>query len=133
MMTLRALRPAHARQTTEKGTGLFVPLTVALWPEEGKWLSECIEFGIGSFGETPDEAAEEAVDAVCSYLNTIEALGERERVFAEKSITMYLGVPAEVHLPALRRDLAERADLQLRPFEVPIHLLAAAAEHADFQ
>lgn len=99
---------------------LLVPLTIAVWDEDGKWLSECLEFGIGSFGTTPDDAAEQAMDAICSYLNTIEELGERERVFAEKSIVTYVASPAELRLPRLSRELAQRKGLQLRPYEYPI-------------
>jgi hypothetical protein len=101
---------------------LIVPLTIAVWREDGQWLSECLELGIGTFGSTPDDAASEAVDAVYSYLNTLEKLGERERVFAEKSISTYVGVPAEVHLPHLSRSVMARESIQVRPYEFPISL-----------
>jgi len=96
---------------------LVVPLTIAVWREDDAWLSECLELGIGSFGESPDEAATQAMDAVCSYLNTLEELGERPRVFAERSIVTYFGEPAEFHLAQMTRELAQRDALQLRPFE----------------
>lgn len=99
---------------------LIVPLTIAVWREDDQWLSECLELGLGTFGSTPDEAASEAMDAVCSYLNTLEELGERERVFAEKSIPTYDGAPAEVHLPGLSRSVMDRESIQVRPYECPI-------------
>lgn len=98
----------------------IVPLTIAVWREDDQWLSECLELGIGTFGSTPDDAANEAMDAVCSYLSTLEELGERERVFAEKSISTYVGEPAEVHLPHLSRSVMDREAIQVRPYEVPI-------------
>jgi len=98
---------------------LHALLTIALWPEGDRWLSECIELGVGSFGATPNEAYEEGVDAICSYLNTLEQLGERERVFAEKSVTTYIDKPAELHLAHVPRAIADRPEMQLRPYETP--------------
>jgi len=48
------------------------------------------------------------MDAVCSYLNTLEALGEREMVFAERSLAVYTSPPASVRLAELPRDVADR-------------------------
>lgn len=45
---------------------LIVALTIAVWHEDDRWLSECLELGIGTFGADPDDAAEQAMDAVCS-------------------------------------------------------------------
>jgi len=61
---------------------LTIAVTIALWKEGRHWLSECLEFGVGSFGATPEEATEQAIDALTSYLNTLDERGERERVFA---------------------------------------------------
>ena len=135
MAALRTVRRARTRRSAGQvgETTLFVPLSIAIWHEEGKWLSECIELGIGSFGDNPDDAAEEAMDAVTSYLNTLEELGERDRVFAEKSILTYMAIPAEVPMPALPRALAERDGLQIRPFEVPIVLTGAGSTDAPLQ
>ena len=99
---------------------LTIAVTIALWQEGDHWLSECLEFGVGSFGSTPDEAAEQAIDALGSYLNTLEALGERERAFAERSIVPYVTEPAEFRLAKLPTDLARRAGFQIRARELPV-------------
>ncbi len=113
----RRLRPSRAAVGE---TILFVPLTIAVWLENERWLSECLELGVGTFGADPQDAADQAMDAVCSYLNTLEELGERERVFAEKSIAVYTSPPAEVHVPHLSREIVERDQIQIRPFEFPM-------------
>jgi predicted RNase H-like HicB family nuclease len=120
-MALKALTRFRPQEKPEPGAvQLRALLTVAVWPEGDKWLSECLELGVGSFGSNPDEAMEEAIDAIGAYLNTLEELGERERVFAEKSIPTYVIAPAEFHLPHVPRALAERKAIQFRPFEAPI-------------
>jgi len=91
-----------------------VPLTVAVWPEGEQWVAQCLEFDIASQGHDADEAAGEVMDAVCSYLNTLEELGEREKVFAERSIAIFETTPASLPLHQLPREVAERANLQVR-------------------
>lgn len=108
-----------ARKQRGADPSLLLPLTIVVWQEEDQWVSQCAEFYVASSGETADEAVEEAVDAVCSYLNTIEALGERERVFAERSIAVYASPPAEFHFH-LKRELLERQGVQVRPVELPL-------------
>lgn len=123
MTAMQAVRRVLG-QRSQGATGLTVPLTIAIWREDDHWLSECVELGVGSFGSDPQDAAEQAMDAVCSYLNTLEELGERERVFAEKSISVYTGSPAEVHLAHLSREMVTRRDIQIRPFEAPLSSFA---------
>jgi len=86
----------------------FVPLTIAAWPEGDQWVSHVLELDIASVGTDADNAFEQAMDAVCSYLNTLEALGEREMVFAERSLAVYTSPPASVRLAELPRDVADR-------------------------
>ena len=99
---------------------LYLLLTVAVWPEGDQWVSQCLELDIASCGDSPDEAAAEASDAVCSYLNTLEELGERERVFGERSLRVFEMPPAEVPLASLPREVAERQGVQVRSLEIPI-------------
>ena len=102
------------------GRHLVIPLTVAVWPEGDEWVSQCIELDIASAGRTADEAADECMDAVCSYLNTLEELGERERVFADRAIPVYEVTPARVRLADIPREMAERPHFQVRPIEIPM-------------
>jgi len=103
-----------------EGTGLVLPVTVALWREGDAWISQVLELDVASFGPDPDEAVDQAIDALCAYLNTLEELGERSRVFAEHSIATYVSPPAEVSVPDVPRELTQRAEFQLRTREVPV-------------
>ena len=95
-------------------------VTIAVWQEGVHWVSECLEFGVGSFGPSADKAAEEAMDALCSYLNTLEELGERDRIFRERSIVTYVTEPLEFSLAKLPTEFTKRAGFQLRARELPL-------------
>jgi hypothetical protein len=97
-------------------------VTIAIWPEDDQWVSQCLEFDIASSGPDPDTAALEAGDAVCSYVNTLEELGERDRVFAERSIAVYAMLPAIWRPSDVPREIANRDRLQVRPASVPVDL-----------
>jgi len=118
--TMGAMSTSRVRAGAPRTHKLTIAVTVALWQEGDHWLSECLEFGVGNFGSTPDEAAEQAIDALGSYLNTLEELGERERVFAERSIVPYVTEPAEFSLAKLPIELAKRTGLQIRARELPV-------------
>lgn len=64
----------------------FIEVTLVTSKEEGGYVSTCLELGIASQGETVDEAFDNIRDATLVYLNTIERLGERQRVFRERGI-----------------------------------------------
>lgn len=119
MQTLRR-RLAGGPPEAPSGKKLIASLTVAVWPEGDQWVSQCIELDVASSGATADEAAEQATDAISAYLSALEELGERERVFAERSIPTYELPPAQHHVD-LPRDIVERHGLQVRPLELPIH------------
>ena len=63
----------------------FIALTLEVVAEGKHFVSRCLELGTASFGDSIDEAFDNVSDATVEYLNTIERLGERERVFAEKA------------------------------------------------
>lgn len=64
--------------------------------EEQVYEAVCDELDVASFGETIDEAIENVLEATLLYVNTIEELGERRRVFEERGITPDFGLP-ELH------------------------------------
>ncbi len=101
-------------------SSLYVPLTIAVWREGSSWVSQCVELDIASCGDTPDEAAQEAMDAVCSYVNTLEELGERDAVFAKRSVKIFAMPPESVPLADLPREIADRSQLQVRPWHLPV-------------
>ena len=88
---------AHARSwivLDKPGVELYhVLLTFRAFPEDGQFASYCEELGVHSQGDTIDEALDNAVEATLLYLNTIEDLGERRRIFDEKNIDPERGLP----------------------------------------
>ena len=97
-----------------------MPLTIAVWPEDDQWVSEVVEFDIGSCGDSAEEATDQAVDAVLSYLNTLEDLGERDQALARRSVPVYYGPPDTLPMAGLPRDVYERAGLQIRTVSLPL-------------
>lgn len=99
---------------------VYVPLTVAVWREDEAWISQCLELDMTSYGPSPDESAARAVAAACSYLEALEEIGEREQVFALRSISTYCEPPDRLPLTGLPRELLEHDEIQVRAFEIPI-------------
>jgi predicted RNA binding protein YcfA (HicA-like mRNA interferase family)/predicted RNase H-like HicB family nuclease len=64
----------------------YVALTLEVHREGRQFVSRCRELGTASCGDTLDEAFENIKDATIEYLNAIEQLGERPRIFREKGI-----------------------------------------------
>ena len=76
----------------------FVTLTLEAFPEGKTFVSRCRELGVASCGDSIWSAIEAVKDAVTTYINAIEALGERERVFAEKGIVIRQTKPRSVRV-----------------------------------
>lgn len=91
-----------------------VPLTIRTRSEGGQWASWCEELGVHSCGDSIGEAIDNAVDATLTYLNTIEGLSERRRVFKEREIEPRLGWPADETI----------VDHRSRPGEIVSHMVA---------
>ena len=66
----------------------FITLTLEAYPEGRRFVSRCRELDVTSCGDSLVDAFEQVKDAVTVYLNAIEQLGDRERIFAEKGIVM---------------------------------------------
>ena len=78
----------------------YILLTLRAYPEGKQWVSECLELGTTSCGDTIEEALRNIKDATLLYLQTIEANGTRERILGERGIRILGGPPpalAEVH------------------------------------
>ena len=73
----------------------FIQVTLIASEEEGGYASVCPELGIASQGETADEAIASLRDAATVFLNTIEQIGQRERVFKERGIKVHAHEPTE--------------------------------------
>ncbi len=74
----------------EKG---YVVLTFRLYPEGPQWVSECVELGTASCGDTIEEALANIQDATVLYFNTIEENGSRGRVFRDRGVRVMRGEP----------------------------------------
>ena len=76
----------------------FVILTLRAFEEDGQFVSECVELQTASQGDTLDEAIANAQEATQLYLDAISELGERDRVFRERRLTVIERVPNKIHL-----------------------------------
>lgn len=70
-------------------------LTVALERDDDidEWVGEVAELGVTSQGVSVGEAIDNTLEATIVYLDTIEEVGERRRVFTERGIEPKLGPP----------------------------------------
>ncbi len=74
----------------------YITLTLEVSQEGKHYVSLCRELGTASCGDTFDEALANVKEATLEYLNTIERLGERARIFKEKGIEIRKRRPTSV-------------------------------------
>ncbi|MGH8908159.1 MAG: type II toxin-antitoxin system HicB family antitoxin [Egibacteraceae bacterium] len=89
---------------TAEGGLQRLPLTFRAYAEADAFVGLCDELAVASAGDTPAEAIEMVIEATLLYLDTIEELGERRRVFAERGLSLepatssrQTGGPVDVH------------------------------------
>lgn len=73
----------------------YVLLAFRVFEEDGQYVSECVELGVASCGDTIDEAFKNIREASMLYIDTLEQEGERERLFKERGIVIHPGQPSE--------------------------------------
>lgn len=78
----------------------YITLTLSIEEEDGGYVSRCPELGVASCGDTLDEALHNIEEATLLYLDTIEEMGERERIFRERGIHIMPGGPRVAERPA---------------------------------
>ncbi len=66
----------------------YVLLLFRVVEDDGHWVGLCEELDVSSFGETREEALDATLEATELYLNTLEEMGERERVFGERKLEL---------------------------------------------
>jgi predicted RNase H-like HicB family nuclease len=71
----------------------YITLTLEAYKEGRAFVSRCIELDVASCGDTSEEALSAAREATTDYLNAIEQLGERKRIFAEAGIVIHKTKP----------------------------------------
>lgn len=96
----------------------YIALTLEAYREGKSFVSRCRELDVASCGDTADEAMEAVREATTDYLNAIEVLGERHRIFAEKGIVVHKSRPrvsagVEVAASTEKDGVAKRVVLQL--------------------
>lgn len=72
--------------TREQQQTAYVDLHFRAFPEGNQWVSECLELGVTSCGDTMQDALAAIVDATTLYLETLEDEGELERVLLEAGL-----------------------------------------------
>jgi predicted RNase H-like HicB family nuclease len=73
----------------------YIDLTFKAYKEDDQYVSECIELGVASRGDTRDEAFAAIADAVTLYLSTLIDRGEIDRMFRERGIEVHGGDPPD--------------------------------------
>jgi predicted RNase H-like HicB family nuclease len=56
--------------------------------ENDLYVANCPDLDISSYGATVEDAFDHLKDAILLYLDTIEADGERDRIFRERGISV---------------------------------------------
>ena len=79
----------------ETGGG-YVVLTGYAEGEEDGFNAYCPELGAATCGDTVEEVLDGLADALAVYLEGLAEIGELERVFAARGVTVQSGPPAAV-------------------------------------
>ena len=105
----------------------YVVLAFRIHKEGDQYVSECVELGTTSCGDSIDEALANIEEATLQYLNAIGERGERDRIFRRKNIRIILGSPHDEMKPVTARD-RETVSLFVHPLSVvgPSHGSPAA-------
>jgi len=92
-----------------KKSGIFIILTNIFIEEDNGYVVRCSELGISTQGDTFEEAKENIKDAINVFLNNMESLGLRDKIFREKNIKVYRyrEVPKEENEPILINKMNE--------------------------
>jgi predicted RNase H-like HicB family nuclease len=89
----RPLWAVSAGEGMASGPDGHIQLTFKGYREDDQWVSECVELGTSSCGDTVDEAFAALEDATLLYLQTLDDAGERARVLRERGIEVSPGAP----------------------------------------
>jgi predicted RNase H-like HicB family nuclease len=73
----------------------YLDLTMKVYREDDQYVSECIELGVASCGDSVDEAFDAVSEAVTLYLEVITEDGELERILRERGLELHQGEPPE--------------------------------------
>lgn len=77
-------------------------VTFAVWREDDKFVSKCLELGVASQGDSEEQALDRIKEATTLYLDTLDDLGECEQTLAEKKVPIrdaHVSVGAPIQAP----------------------------------
>ena len=66
--------------------------------EDGRWTAECEELGTATYGDTFEKTKTALEESIGLHLNTLEAVGERERFFKENGIKIIRKTPRKTNI-----------------------------------
>lgn len=87
----------------------YVDLHFTVREEDGQWVSECVELGVATCGDTLQEALSAILDATSLYIESLRDEGELDRVFGERGLQALPDAEPEIaaeltaHLPVSAR------------------------------
>ena len=113
------MKTARSRATNSPPNSGFITLTLEVSREGRHFVSRCSELGTASCGDSFDEALNNVIEATTEYLNTIERLGERERIFQEKGIIVRKRRPTSI-----RREYELHPDAFVGPYVTRVPVVA---------
>lgn len=86
-----------------------IHLTFKAYKEGEQWVSECVELGTASCGDSVEDAFDALNDATLLYLQAVAEAGETDRILHERGIEIAPGAP---------EDDGEEVSLRARPNEI---------------
>jgi len=87
----------------------YISLTFVVEREGEYFVSGCLELGTASFGRDEEEAIESLSDATEVYLNTLEDLGECQKVLREKGVQIHQYEPASLEVKRAKFPVGSKA------------------------
>ncbi len=107
--------------TTEGPSGVrgFVVLTLEFHKEGRLWVGECHELGTATDGRSLDRVERELVQLAVLHLNGLEEIGERERIFRERGIKLYIYPPRNIERMVSVSVESQDTFIQFRTVPVP--------------
>ena len=73
----------------------YVILTFEFRKSGRRWTAYCRKLGTATFGRSLTDAENKLDEAVLLHLNTLEYVGERDRLFKEHDLRFYENKPAK--------------------------------------
>lgn len=99
----------------------YIALTFVVSQEGKYYVSECLELGTSSFGETEREAVDNLKDATTVFLYTLKDLGDDRKILREKGVKIYAYKPASLNV----RKAQFPVDSTIRPIVLDLEKVSA--------